>query len=734
MLSIEIPIVDDDNFDTTLEFSIVLEDPVNCELGRYLKVCRVLILDNDQFPSNDFEDEIADGSDEALQEVGVKLMIAYMKFTFIRVPTVMWKSILIASMDQLHNAYYMMTIFLRVYLVDVVLNFKHEETLDRLLVPNNRKLTAICLGLAWILPNFLLLALEVLKVGPLDLGTRIRLHLRVNLFRKYLNYSEDSRAAAPIQDLTKAMAVDIPSLVERSFLSAFELLRGLGKICCVAIFIMNQDKKNAIPLLIYPIAMLAFISCRQRQQLKLMSDESAGDSEAQGMLVRAVTGFGLITDYKQRSFVVERYEQLLSKQGGPEMKLIKFNFWNEQLVPWLTLIAIGGYIALGSQEVLSGDVSLGQFLATINVYKDLGDRFEGVYTILRSGLQVIEPLIGLVKMLNAKTDLPERMARNRVRRGFVKEKLKREMTARASQKMGNAIFDSLPICLDNICIDRVSNLRNICADVPQGSIVLITGPHGCGKATLVSLLTDNRNPDKGNVLCPSYLRALHVSYVPEMITYLTLYENLTFGSMDANPTRVRNIYMRMGLKNPRLLRTLDEDVAAGVTDPEKMFDKPMRASRTSRASSAGRASSGSRGTVSDEEAIDADDSPWYTQLSTNEKKLLHLTRALVYNPEILVLHRPVDEVDNYLTKDILNVLQEFVDNYLTKDILNVLQEFVEKKGLELDPKDFKNRRPRSVFFTGGEVKESQTSAIADVVWRLSTQKGKGLVEERHMRH
>ena len=48
--------------------------------------------------------------------------------------------------DQLHNAYYLSAIFMRVYLVDVVLNTQDDG--HALLIPGNRTLSALLLALA----------------------------------------------------------------------------------------------------------------------------------------------------------------------------------------------------------------------------------------------------------------------------------------------------------------------------------------------------------------------------------------------------------------------------------------------------------------------------------------------------------------------------------------------------------------------------------------------------------
>merc|ERR1719379_421868 len=101
-----------------------LLNPEGCQLGPYMRQTRVVIIDDDFFPSNDFEEAIEGEDEKALHEKSFQLLIAYMRFVFTRVPTVRWKTLLTIALDQLDNAYYLGMIFVRVYLVDTVLNLK----------------------------------------------------------------------------------------------------------------------------------------------------------------------------------------------------------------------------------------------------------------------------------------------------------------------------------------------------------------------------------------------------------------------------------------------------------------------------------------------------------------------------------------------------------------------------------------------------------------------------------
>ena len=48
-------------------------------------------------------------------------------------------------------------------------------------------------------------------------------------------------------------------------------------------------------------------------------------------------------------------------------------------------------------------------------------------------------------------------------------------------------------------------------------------------------------------------------------------------------------------------------------------------------------------------------------LSRSDRALLHITRALIYNPEVLVIHNPTLLLDSQLQQRTLEALRAFVD-------------------------------------------------------------------------
>merc|ERR1719311_936389 len=74
---------------------------------------------------------------------------------------------------------------------------------------------------------------------------------------------------------------------------------------------------------------------------------------------------------------------------------------------------------------------------------------------------------------------------------------------------------------------------------------------------------------------------------------------------------------------------------------------------------------------------------WTEQFSAKEKQLLNLARAFVNNPEIVVMHTP---------------MQCFGDTE-AEPLMRVFKEFVEWRGVALSEEGFAKRHPRTVVMS-----------------------------------
>ena len=90
-------------------------------------------------------------------------------------------------------------------------------------------------------------------------------------------------------------------------------------------------------------------------------------------------------------------------------------------------------------------------------------------------------------------------------------------------------------------------------------------------------------------------------------------------------------------------------------------------------------------------------------LSRSDRALLHITRAFIYNPEVLVIHNPTLLLDGQLQQPVLEALRAFAD----------------ERGLEMPPETRHKRRPRTVVFSTNSI---HAVKIADRVLLCQDQK------------
>jgi len=106
--------------------------------------------------------------------------------------------------------------------------------------------------------------------------------------------------------------------------------------------------------------------------------------------------------------------------------------------------------------------------------------------------------------------------------------------------------------------------------------------------------------------------------------------------------------------------------------------------------------------------------PWYHKFDDLERAKIHLVRAFIMNPEVLVLHRPF-----YASGGRRSIFSDL--------LLECLREHVENRGLCMPRESAHTRRLRTCFFTP----ESPSQAnVADIIITL-TEKGQAFSRASH---
>lgn len=163
-------------------------------------------------------------------------------------------------------------------------------------------------------------------------------------------------------------------------------------------------------------------------------------------------------------------------------------------------------------------------------------------------------------------------------------------------------------------------VQGVSLAVARGAFVAVTGPSGCGKTTVLKLLAGLLLPTRGAV------------------------------SVGAAPVRGPQKNVGMAFQNPILLpwrRTLDNVLLPlEIVEPHKRHFRRRRAEYAAQATSL-LASVGMEGFGGRH--------PW--QMSGGQQQRVSLCRALIHQPELLLLDEPFGALDAFTREDLWQVLQ-----------------------------------------------------------------------------
>jgi ABC-type nitrate/sulfonate/bicarbonate transport system ATPase subunit len=351
-----------------------------------------------------------------------------------------------------------------------------------------------------------------------------------------------------------------------------------------------------------------------------------------------------------------------------------------------SLVAV--YVAIGARNVLYGNLQLGLFLATINVFRHLCDAFAEFFQLSMDICGTFPYFINLIKLFNLKSELPE------VRTHDLK-KANMTMTRRAevSQKASSSLprVDLLDIELSNLSFgyDGEDKLfKNLNFSCPQGKICAVQGRTGSGRKTVLELLSENRLPQEGVLFVPSHLKIIYVSTETTFLN-LSVWKNLTFGNWKGtDPFRAEKILQYFG--RDKLIRLCQSELTEEKASLYK-FKKPMSEEAVLK--------------EANEESSNSTGADTIMKLRESEKADVHIMRALLLNPEVLVMHRPFAHFHAYV--DFQHVEQAMIGHR-------------NDRGFMLPQHQKHVRRPRTVFYTADA---PWMLNFADLVWHLPHKPG-----------
>eukprot|EP00931_Biecheleriopsis_adriatica_P031991 TRINITY_DN18707_c0_g2_i5.p1 TRINITY_DN18707_c0_g2~~TRINITY_DN18707_c0_g2_i5.p1 ORF type:complete len:490 (-),score=55.60 TRINITY_DN18707_c0_g2_i5:164-1456(-) len=393
---------------------------------------------------------------------------------------------------------------------------------------------------------------------------------------------------------------------------------------------------------------------------------------------QTISNSRLIQDYLKRGFFIDRFAAKISEYNTAAVNLAASSLNNQMVSNWCTMVVLSVYIPLVGISVVSADpsadsaITLGSFLNSVAIIKALGVLFENVYSVILDIIKSFEALSTIVHFLNLPTELGLRALQHHQNVAMNRARLQQNI-----KEGENCPVDDL--CIEMRDLSFVYNKKGHIGSamipctliLPQGGFYTFVGPPSQGKGTILKLLGGALLPyhagfersaagGGGTLMTPSHLRVLHVSKDP-MFTEDTLLENLTFGCVK-------------GTGDNRLERVLE--ICKECAVPEHLLN-----------------------TIKDNR-LRCD---WLETLSGTESACLHIARALIANPEVLVIHKPT----------------LFLNTEMAEMMCRLLRKFVHQRGLAASLEDIHSRRPRTCIISARRV-AGTGAQVADAVFLYSS--------------
>jgi len=507
--------------------------------------------------------------------------------------------------------------------------------------------------------------------------------LQKALVRKFLNYDPKSRAQVDQGDVVMAVTRDAVCLVGTGYMNIIAVSAALGKLVIIFTYqilapvILDKQRRPLMlaPFFLFPMFQVAFLIARKSRITHYLHRTNEEEDRIVDCINQPVNNFQLISDYNKRGLFVDSFEAAVKNYNENFVVICQALMNNKYFSTWLITVFVSAYtLYFGSQLIEDrGTNTLGQFLADLTILQQIGLCWQNIYHILVEMQVALPAMARLARLLNLPTDIPNRM--RLARKHEEKTELLREQLPERRGSADSEIPDSerpsrldlLPIELCDLSF-KLSPTKTVRLmgqmQCQQGQLCAIVGKRGAGKSTMLRIIGSAILPElsAGEVFyVPSHLRVLHVSQGTHFF-YGTLHENLTFGvrravdgrSSDGDMERVLDICQRLCLPADTL-----EMIRAGTESHPS----------------------------------------WPDLLSQSVASALCIARALIANPEILILHKPTLPFDEVMSDLVLKVLKEFVD----------------LKGIGQDPSTWYMRRPRTCVYS---TMEPADLIYADLVYHL----------------
>ena len=456
-------------------------------------------------------------------------------------------------------------------------------------------------GLRWIV---VLLLVTLLGEGLLAfvngyltqwIGQKAIFDLRTRLFRHIQRQPLKFFDRTPVGRLITRTTSDVESLSDVLSAGVVTILGDLLRLVFIAYFMFTLNVYLAIitlavmPLMIYATALFRRkVSEQYRETRKQVA-------RLNSFLQEHITGMTVVQIFNREREEMRRFEGINNDHRVAQIKTVFSFALFYPAVDVIGSVALGLVIWFGGLRAMTGVLTLGVLVAFIQYtrlffepIRNLSDQ----YNTLLSAMAGAERIFGLLDQDHALKEAEHPVEIKRLR--------------------GRIEFRNVWFSYDDVEDGKEPNwiLRDVSFVAEPGQTVAIVGATGGGKSTIINLLLRFYDIQRGEILVDGVnIRDLRIRDLRRHIGLVLQDVFLFSGSIEQNVT----------LGNPDITR---EDVqrAARLVGADRFIERLP-------------------------EGYEQDVRERGASLSHGQRQLLSFVRALVYNPEILVLDEATSSVD-----------------------------------------------------------------------------------------
>ncbi|WP_132537218.1 peptidase domain-containing ABC transporter [Rhizobium sp. PP-F2F-G48] len=487
-------------------------------------------------------------------------------------------------------------------LLGLVQPFVFQTIIDRVL-PFQREATLVLIVVVLALTTLFSAGLDALA-SYLENHTANRLiaELARRTFRHVLNLPLQFLQRWPVGE-TLARIGDTDTI--RGFLTGTisgVLLDVLFAAVYIGALLAISPSLTMIVLIMLPLQIMAFgvvgPFLRRRMQVSFFTG-----SHHQSRMVEAfgnvVTVKALACEERQ----VGRFHETLNASLVAGFRVTKLNIINEFLGNLLGNGSVILIIFLGSQAVFRNEITLGEMIAFHLLAEKVSGPIISLSTVWEQwqGLKVARLRLGDFLNFPTETDVAKPALR---------------IDGRLSLSLKNVSFSYVP---DEAVIS------DLCIDIDPAVPTLIIGDSGCGKSTLAKLMSGLYEPEKGRVEangqdladCNPHSVRRAIAYLPQepVLFSGSILDNLLLAKPEATQSEISSALTDSA--SDRVIAQLAEGIHTEV---------------------------GERG----------------SQLSGGQRQRIALARALLSDPQALILDEPTSALDAHATDQIVKTLKRLV--------------------------------------------------------------------------